>query len=82
MSAKKGPGGTALTAVHQGISRKYTRKHSPSPTSESPQATRRIYLLRLKSSQGDGIHALRWTLKRLLRQYGLRCLEIIEEARL
>jgi hypothetical protein len=35
------------------------------------------YVLTLRPEPGvDGIRALRWGLKRLLRQYGLRCTEI------
>jgi hypothetical protein len=33
------------------------------------------------SLRGDGIRQLRWALKALLRQYGLRCLSVEEERR-
>jgi hypothetical protein len=42
---------------------------------------RTIFTLRIASKPGTaGIHALRFLLKRLLRQYGFRCLDIREEA--
>jgi hypothetical protein len=37
---------------------------------------RPIYLLRLTSPGGEDIRRLRWVLKRLLRQFGLRCISI------
>jgi hypothetical protein len=40
---------------------------------------RRIFVLKLRSLRGDGIRELRWVLKRLLRQYGFRCVSAREE---
>jgi hypothetical protein len=39
-----------------------------------------IFILRLEGKPGTGIRALRWLLKRLLRQHGLRCLDAHEES--
>jgi hypothetical protein len=45
--------------------------------------TERIYILRIRSLHGDGIHELRHLLKRLLRPHQWRCLSVAveEEAR-
>ncbi|MDA9424022.1 hypothetical protein [Bradyrhizobium sp. CCBAU 53380] len=41
---------------------------------------RKQYVLRLQPLPGaNPIRALRWVLKRLLRQYGLRCIDIRED---
>jgi hypothetical protein len=38
-----------------------------------------IYLLKLQAAPGsEGIRALRWLLKALLRRYGLRCISVEE----
>jgi hypothetical protein len=38
-----------------------------------------IYLLKLQAAPGgEGIRALRWLLKSLLRRFGLRCISIEE----
>jgi hypothetical protein len=38
-----------------------------------------IYLLKLQAAPGsEGIRALRWLLKVLLRKYGLRCISVEE----
>jgi hypothetical protein len=42
---------------------------------------RPIYLLRLTSPDGGDVRKLRWVLKRLLRQFGLRCISIEIEVR-
>jgi hypothetical protein len=46
----------------------------------SPPA-RPVYLLRLQSPNGADARRLRWCLKRLLRQLGLKCLSIEIEVR-
>jgi hypothetical protein len=43
-------------------------------------SARRVYVLKLTSPDGDDIRRLRWILKRLLRQFGLRCISIEIEA--
>ena len=41
-----------------------------------------VYVLRLQSLRGDGsIRALRWILKKLLRQFGWRALSVEEDPR-
>jgi hypothetical protein len=40
---------------------------------------RPIFTLRLEGKPGTAIRSLRWLLKTLLRQHGLRCVEAIEE---
>lgn len=43
-------------------------------------ADRPIYKLSLRAEPGiDAIRALRWVLKSLLRQYGMRCVDIRRE---
>jgi hypothetical protein len=39
----------------------------------------RIFVLRLKAPRDGAIRRLRFLLKRLLRGYGLRCIDITEE---
>jgi hypothetical protein len=44
--------------------------------------TRPVFLLRLQPLKGvDAVRSLRLALKRLLRDYGLRCLSVQAEAR-
>jgi hypothetical protein len=38
-----------------------------------------VYVVRLRSLRGEDIHALRAILKRLLRQFGWRCVSIEQE---
>jgi hypothetical protein len=48
---------------------------------QQPPDRRPIFTLRIEGKPGAaGIHALRFLLKRLLRQYGFRCLDIREES--
>jgi hypothetical protein len=42
---------------------------------------RPVYVLRLQSPNGDDARRLRWALKKLLRQLGLKCLSIEIEVR-
>jgi hypothetical protein len=54
------------------------------PPRSRPQAP--IYLIELEGRAGSGssadnIRALRWLLKRLLRNFGLRCISLREEQR-
>jgi hypothetical protein len=41
---------------------------------------RPVFVLRIEGRPGvDNIKSLRWVLKRLLRRYGLKCLDVKEE---
>jgi hypothetical protein len=40
---------------------------------------RPIFVLHIEGKPGTAIRSLRWLLKTLLRQHGLRCVEAIEE---
>jgi hypothetical protein len=52
---------------------------SPSPL-EQPYQERSTFVLRLRPLKGvDPIRALRWVLKNLLRQHGLRALSVEQE---
>jgi hypothetical protein len=46
-----------------------------------PQLLRPTYVLRLQSPHGDDARRLRWALKTMLRQLGLKCLSIEIEGR-
>jgi hypothetical protein len=52
--------------------------HEPA---KSEKAGRAVYLLRIQQTRPNGgdIRAMRWLLKRLLRNYGFRCLAAHEE---
>jgi hypothetical protein len=47
--------------------------------SDQPHPPRPVYVLRLIAPEGDDIRRLRWLLKRLARQYQLRCISVEQE---
>jgi hypothetical protein len=66
-------GGEARTKV---LGKTRPPSSRPQPPAQSVKPGIPTYVLRLQSPRGDDIRRLRWLLKTLLRNFGLRCISI------